>query len=260
MSGHRTDSDTDHSSQRELSSDATLEALFMDSDSSDDSDPSMDVMVTDSCSSDSSSDFMAIDIDSDDSSIQIIEPPTPEIVDLVSEDSDLVSDDSDYTELLDLDTDSYPSLPELTSVPPMTHSVTVPAPTIPEPVQEGEEPNIPELLSQFEHTPYPYTHDIPRVMDHYQFETLVSATAVDTPVPPPASTTPPPVSITFVPPSTIPVHTPIQTSDPSPVPVTTFAGGDYVPSLIIRLGFSSMLRWESQLLALVLVFRGLRIP
>ena len=95
MSGHRTDSDTDHSSQRELSSDATLEALFMDSDSSDDSDPSMDVMVTDSCSSDSSSDFMAIDIDSDDSSIQIIEPPTPEIVDLVSEDSDLVSDDSD---------------------------------------------------------------------------------------------------------------------------------------------------------------------
>ena len=112
----------------------------MDTDSTYDSDPSMDLMVIDSGSSDSSSDLMVIDIDSDDSSIQIIEPPPPEII-------DLVSDDTDFLELLGLDT----PLPELTP----THSDTIPAPTIPEPVPEREEPTIPEILSQFEPTPYP---------------------------------------------------------------------------------------------------------
>ena len=220
MSGYEGDSDTDHSSQIEISSDSTstLEVISMDTDSTYDSDPSMDVMVIDSGSSDSSSDLMVIDIDSDDSSIQIIEPPPPEIV-------DLVSDDSDFIELLDLD----PPLPELTSTP----SDTVPAPFIPEPVPEREEPTIPEILSQFEPTPYPYAYDIPRVMDRYQFETLVSAPTVDTPIPPPVSTTPLSAPITSVSPITVPVHapmtTPTQFEGPPPIPDPAFPAFDFLP-------------------------------
>ena len=207
MSGYEGDSDTDLSSQIETSSDSTLEIISMDTDSTYDSDPSMDVMIIDS--SDSSSDVMVIDIDSDDSSIQIIEPPPPEIVDLVSDD--------DFIELLDLET----PLPELTPTPPDT----APVPLIPEPVPVREEPTIPELLSQFEPTPYLYTYDIPRVTDQYQFQTFVSAATVGIPIPPPVSTTPLPTPIISASPFTIPVHAPmtVPTQFDGPPPIPDFA-------------------------------------
>ncbi|XP_063938787.1 uncharacterized protein LOC108198940 [Daucus carota subsp. sativus] len=221
MSGYEADSDSDPSSQIPLSDDSSLDTTLMGLDSSIESDPSMDMMISDSDLEDSMDMMIS---DSEDSSVQIIEPPAPEIIDLVSDDT------GDIMGMIDFETDMHPEVTTTplptTLVAPVTTSTPVPA------TVEGE-PTVLELLSPFEPTPYPLTHETHTVMDHYHFDTMVSAPVEGPVIPPPISTVPPPVISTPIPPISVPVHAPMTTSfqiDGSiPLPVPTAVGDDVAP-------------------------------
>ena len=76
-----------------------------------------------------------IDIEYENSSIQVLEPPTPEIINLLFEKiEDRESSEFNKNDRIDI----FPSLPELTSVPTLTTYFSVTTSTVPPPILRGE--------------------------------------------------------------------------------------------------------------------------
>ena len=85
-----------------------------------------------------------IDIEYGNSSIQIFEPPTPEIINLVFEEiGDKESSEFNKSDGMDI----FPSLPEMISVPTLTTSFSDTTSTVPPLVSENGDPS--RLASTF---------------------------------------------------------------------------------------------------------------
>ena len=121
------------------------------------------------------------------SSIQIIQPPTPEIINLVFEEiEDRESSEFNKSNGMDI----FPSLPKLTFVPTLTTSFSITIGTVPPPVYENGDLSILDLFQHFEPTPLSYRPITTHTFNSYYFETDVSSLIRDAPIPPLSSHTP----------------------------------------------------------------------
>ena len=187
------------------SGDVRGRSLMGYSDSSYDSDPSMEIIFVDS--------------GSEDSSIQILEPPSPVVIDLVDSSDSEIPDLGEQIQSEGLES-PFRSLPTITTVPAITTDVVTTPPTyVTAPVQRSDgEPDILELLSYFQ-TPTSevstYTPEFAAMptADRYRFEFSVSAPVAEFSTP--SFVTPAPVY--SVPEPRVQIEQPVVTTSEIPV-------------------------------------------
>ena len=127
-----------------------------------------------------------IDIEYENSSIQILEPLAPEIINLVSEE---IKDRESFEFTKSAWMNIFLSLPELTYVPTLTTSFSINTSTVPPPIFESEDPSILGLLQHFEPTPLSCSPITTHTSDCCHFGTAVSSLIGDAPIPPLSSHT-----------------------------------------------------------------------
>uniref|UniRef100_A0A164XP17 Uncharacterized protein n=1 Tax=Daucus carota subsp. sativus TaxID=79200 RepID=A0A164XP17_DAUCS len=121
-----------------------------------------------------------IDIEYENSSIHILEPLAPEIINLVSEE---IKDRESFEFTKSAWMNIFLSLPELTYVPTLTTTFSINTSTVPPPIFESEDPSILGLLQHFKPTPLSYSPITTHTSDCCHFGTDVSSLIRDTPIP-----------------------------------------------------------------------------
>ena len=113
-----------------------------------------------------------VDIEYENSSIQILEPPTPEIINLVSASEEIKDRESSKFTKSD-GINISPSLPDLTYVLTLTTSFWFTTLFVPPLVYESVDPSFLDLLQYFEPTSLPYSPFTTHTSDHCHCETFM---------------------------------------------------------------------------------------